>query len=130
MSSISSLYHYINDTGLGRVIPLSAPLSDLLQSIVNGAFLQELLHLPIPARDGAGFPIVQNANDTILILKASQRELHCLKALLESFSSSTGLKINYAKSCLVPINLNEEKTHHLACGCKVESPPFTYLGLP
>jgi hypothetical protein len=51
---------------------------------------------------------------------------------LESFSSSTGLKINYTKSCLIPINLNEEKTHHLAClfGCKVESLPFTYLGLP
>jgi hypothetical protein len=51
---------------------------------------------------------------------------------LESFSSSTGLKINYAKSCLVPINLNEEKTHHLSClfGCKVESLLFTYLGLP
>jgi hypothetical protein len=80
MSSISSLYHYINDAGLGRVIPLSAPLSDLLQSIVNRAFQQGLLHLTIPARDGAGFPIVQYADYTILILKASQRELHCLSS--------------------------------------------------
>jgi hypothetical protein len=67
-----------------------------------------------------------------MILKASQRELHCLKALLQTFSASTGLKINYSKSCLVPINLDDESTNNLAdlFGCKVESLTFMYLGLP
>jgi hypothetical protein len=52
--------------------------------------------------------------------------------LLESFSLSTGLRINYAKSWLVPINVSTEKATHLAglFGCRIDSLPFTYLGLP
>jgi hypothetical protein len=122
--------------GVRQGDPLSSLLFvlgvDLLQSIINKAHRQDLLHLPILSRDEVGFPIVQYADDTILILKASQRELHYLKALLERFSLSTGLRINYAKSCLVPINVSTEKATHLAglFGCKIESLPFTYLGLP
>ena len=58
-------------------------------------------------------------------------ELFTLKGLLESFSQSTGLRVNYKKSCLVPLNLSPEKAHQLAgvFGCKLESFPFTYLGL-
>jgi hypothetical protein len=65
-------------------------------------------------------------------MKASQRELFTLKGLLESFSQSTGLRVNYRKSCLVPLNLSAEKAQQLArvFGCKLESLPFTYLGLP
>jgi len=59
-------------------------------------------------------------------------ELFTLKGLLESFSQSTGLRVNYKKSCLMPLNLSTEKAHQLAgfFGCKLESLPFTYLGLP
>jgi hypothetical protein len=65
-------------------------------------------------------------------MKASQRELFCLKALLESYALSTGLRINYTKSCLVPINTDSKKIELLTglFGCKIESLPFTYLGLP
>jgi hypothetical protein len=86
----------------------------------------------LPPKDGAGFPIIQYADDTIIVMKASQRELFCLKALLESYALSTGLIINYVKSCLVPINTDSKKTKLLAglFGCKIESLPFTYLGLP
>lgn len=60
------------------------------------------------------------------------RQLFTLKALLNSFAASTGLKVNFAKSMLVPINLSGEKTAHLAAtfGCSIGSFPFTYLGLP
>jgi len=49
-----------------------------------------------------------------------------------SFSQSTGLRVNYKKSCLVPLNLLPEKAQQLAgvFGCKLETLPFTYLGLP
>lgn len=55
-----------------------------------------------------------------------------LKNLLQDFASSTGLKVNFAKSMLVPINVQEDTTTHLAqlFGCVVGSLPFTYLGLP
>jgi len=64
-------------------------------------------------------------------MKASQHELFTLKVLLES-SQSTGLRVNYKKSCFAPLNLSDDKTQLLArvFGCKLEPLPFTYLGLP
>jgi hypothetical protein len=35
--------------------------------------------MPIPSRDGAGFPIIQYVDDTITLMRASQKELLCLK---------------------------------------------------
>jgi hypothetical protein len=78
--------------------------AEFLQCIINKAHLQNLFSLPLPSRDGAGYPIIQYADDTVVIMKASQRELFTLKALLQSFSQSTGLSVNYAKSCLVKVS--------------------------
>jgi hypothetical protein len=75
-------------------------VADLLQCIINKAHQLGLLQLPLPPRDGAGFPIIQYVDDTIIVMKASQRELFCLKALLESYALSTGLRINFL---LVPL---------------------------
>ena len=65
-------------------------------------------------------------------MRASQRELLTLKGLLESFSQSTGLRMSYKKSCLVPLNISLKNAQLLAgvFGYKNESLPFTYLGLP
>lgn len=78
------------------------------------------------------FPIIQYVDDTLLIMKASQRELFCLKGILNSFTNTTGLKVNYSKSCILPINLEATKTAQLAAtfSLQVGSFPFTYLGLP
>jgi len=106
--------------------------ADLIQCIINKAYHQGLFELPITSYELDQFPIVQYADDTLLVLRASQRELFKLKGLLESFAQSTGLRVNYKKSCLVPLNLSLEKAQLLAgvFGCKLESLPFTYLGLP
>jgi len=65
-------------------------------------------------------------------LLASGTTLFNLKGLLRSFSDSSGLHVNFSKSFLVPVNVSEEKSSHLAqtFGCDVGSMPFTYLGLP
>ena len=78
------------------------------------------------------FPIIQYANDTLLLLQADARQLICLKSMLNTFAASTGLHVNYNKSSLIPINVSAEKTEHLAqtFGCTVGTLPFTYLGLP
>jgi hypothetical protein len=39
-------------------------------------------------------------------MNASQKELHCLKALLETFAQSMGLRVNFAKSCMVSLNMS------------------------
>jgi hypothetical protein len=55
-----------------------------------------------------------------------------LKDILQNISISSGLKVNYHKSYLVPINVDAQKAELLAAtfGCIVGSFPFTYLGLP
>jgi hypothetical protein len=98
--------------------------AELLQCIINKAHDLGLLHLPIPSNDRAGFPIIQYADDTIILLQASQKQLLCLKAMLEMFALSTGLRVNYAKSGMVPLNMTDE------FGCSLQEMPFTYIGLP
>jgi hypothetical protein len=47
------------------------------------------------------------------------------------FEKLTGIKINYHKSDLTPINLEEEGQNYsrIFC-CKLENFPFKYLGVP
>jgi hypothetical protein len=105
--------------------------ADLLQSILNKAVQHDLLKLPIPA-PSLDFPIIQYAHDTLTVLEASAAQLFLLKGVLQSFSDSTGLRINFSKSMMVPVNLSNEKLSHLArtFGCQTGFFPFTYLGLP
>jgi hypothetical protein len=107
-------------------------VADLLQCIINKAHNQGLLQVPIPSNDQAGFSIIQYANDTLILLKASQRQLLYLRAILESFAQSTGLRVNYSKSGMVPLNMTAEKAELMTgvFGCQLQTVPFTYLGLP
>lgn len=65
-------------------------------------------------------------------MKATKRKKICLKGLLQSFADSTGLRVNYAKSQMIPLNLSQEQETNLAntFGCKIGTLPFTCLGLP
>jgi hypothetical protein len=112
--------------------PLLFVMTADLQCIINKAHDLGILQLPIPSNDGAGFPIIQYADDTIILLQASQKQLLCLKALLETFALSTGLRVNYAKSGMVPHNITDEKARLMIgdFGCSLQEMPFTYLGLP
>jgi hypothetical protein len=75
---------------------------------------------------------VRYADDILLIMPGDARQLLVLKGLLRSFAHSTGLQVNFDKSFLVPINMDEGNTAHLAqtLGCAVGTMTFTYLGLP
>jgi hypothetical protein len=52
--------------------------------------------------------------------------------LVQTITASIGLKVNFHKSFVVPINVDANKTNILAgtLGCLVQSMSFTYLGLP
>ena len=84
--------------------PSGSPLSplifvlavELLQILINRAASQGLLCPPIP-QGNADYPVIQYANDTLLIMQADARQLFFLKALLRSFSDSTGLKVNVSQ---------------------------------
>jgi hypothetical protein len=55
------------------------------------------------------FPILQYADDTLIIAEGDTRQLFFLKSLLNTFSLCTGLKVNYRKTMMVPINVSDEK---------------------
>lgn len=104
---------------------------DLLQSVVNQMLADGRLTVPIPTLD-TDFPIIQYADDTILILPAVEEQLIALKDMLNVFHASTGLKVNFSKSSMIPLNVDEVEAARLAgiVGCKLGDLPFTYLGLP
>jgi hypothetical protein len=106
--------------------------ADLLQSIVNKAKDRGLLSLPIEVGYTSDFPVIQYTDDTLMIMEASSKQLFALKALLNTFADSTGLKVNYAKSSIIPMNVPPGKMQHLAATfhCQVGELPFTYLGCP
>ena len=97
--------HFHCRHGVRQGDPLSPLLfvlaTDLLQCIINKGYRNSLFELPIPSYELDQYPIIQYADDTLLVIKASQKELFTLKGLLESFAQSTGLRVNYNKSCLV-----------------------------
>jgi hypothetical protein len=55
-----------------------------------------------------------------------------LKALLHTYDMASSLKVNYLKSNIIPINVDDEKTKILVgtLNSQVGSLSFTYLGLP
>jgi hypothetical protein len=102
---------------------------DLLQSIPNKAKKERVLKLPIRVGYTEDFPIIQYADDTLLIMEACPRQLIILRAILNSFVASTGLKVNYSKSNMFPINVSQERLQHLAAtfNCQVGAFPSLIL---
>ena len=121
--------------GVRQGDPLSPLLfvlaADLLQTLVNNMLRNGVISLPIETHD-PDFPIVQYVDDTLLIVPAVDSQLLALKEMLQDFRASTGLRVNFHKSCILPINVDEAETARLAAifGCQVGTLPFTYLGLP
>jgi hypothetical protein len=84
--------------GVRQGYPLSPLLfvfaADFLQSILNKAMNTGVMTPPLPRSANPDFPIIQYADDTLIILKANATQLICLKGILHAFSESTRLKVN------------------------------------
>ena len=77
-------------------------------------------------------PILQYADDTLLLLRGDLAEVQQLKLLLDQFALATGLHINFHKSTAVPMHMDDEYASQCvaALGCRCEGFPQVYLGLP
>ena len=117
---------------LGKVTPI-LPLFLCWQLIFSNPSSTKskergILSLPLDLQHSTDYPIVQYVDDTLIIMEASARHSHHLKGLVQSFGTSTGLKVNYSKSMMVPINLSEQKLDRLAMNLQfLERQPSLYI---
>ena len=111
------LFNIVADV-LNKIL-LNACRADLLQGLGNFPTIGNILNLHF-------------ADDTLLFIKADRKMIHTLKWLLLCFENLSGLKINFDKSEMVPLNISASTGQELAgiVGCKLVSLPITYLGVP
>lgn len=76
--------------------------------------------------------LLQYADDTIIAGDYCWENIVAVKFILRWYEMASGLEINYKKSKLVSINCPSNWSHLAASklGCRTESLPFSYLGLP
>jgi hypothetical protein len=65
-------------------------------------------------------------------MQADVLQLQHLTEVLHCFGAASGLKVNYSKSNLIPINIAQDRVNIFtsALQCQLGEVPFTYLGLP
>ncbi len=75
---------------------------------------------------------LQFADDLLLFFDGNSRSAEVIKIVLDAFSAASGLKINFSKSRIIPINMESSQATRIAriFGCTTDGFPFTYLGLP
>ena len=100
-------------------------VADVLQRLIKHSNIRH------PAVDGP-CPVLQYADDTLLLVRAEIVDIRRLKVTLDSFAMATGLKINYSKSTLVPMHVPQDRLERIVrlLQCQQASFPQVYLGLP
>jgi hypothetical protein len=79
----------------------------------------------------ADFSHLLFADDTLIFCSAHSSQLRHLRSLFLLFEAASGLKVNLAKSNLIPVG-NVDQVERLSdlLGCGIASLPAKYLGIP
>ena len=117
--------------GLRQGDPLS-PYLFLLVADVLQRMIQHDRGIRHPLAADHPCPVLQYADDTLILVKAELSSVQRLKNVLDSFAAATGLKINFHKSTVVPMHVEADilQQCHAVLGCREEQFPQSYLGLP
>ena len=129
---------FSNSKGLRQGDPLSPylfvlgmeVLSTLIRRAVDGGFLSGCR---LQGRGGVEMSVshLLFAGDTIIFCEARKEQLTALSWILAWFEASSDLRINLAKSVLIPVGEVEEiEELAVELGCRVGSLPIVYLRLP
>ncbi|GKV29210.1 hypothetical protein SLEP1_g38156 [Rubroshorea leprosula] len=122
--------------GLRQGDPLSPFLflivAEGLNGLMSSAVEKELYK---GVRIGNGATIVshlQFADDTIFFGEATEDNIRVVKCIMRIFEMASGLKINFGKSQLMGVEVDNDWKDRMACilCCKKGKFPFKYLGVP
>jgi hypothetical protein len=96
---------------------------DILQKIVQCLLEEGMRNHPIVSN--LPCPIIQYVDDMLILLQGDPDQARLLKEILDTFSTTTELHINYDKSTFVPINLTkaEQSQISIILDCPVASFP-------
>nr|GEV86550.1 putative RNA-directed DNA polymerase, eukaryota, reverse transcriptase zinc-binding domain protein [Tanacetum cinerariifolium] len=132
----SSTEEFCLESGVRQGDPLFPFLFNLAVEGLN-AIINEAVEKGISrgVRMGANNVMVshlQYADDTIFFSEWNKENAKSLMCILKCFEEVSGLRVNYNKSKLYGIGVNEVDLRDMAgwIGCGVRDFPFTYLGLP
>jgi hypothetical protein len=119
--------------GLRQGDPLSPMMFVLIMEVLNHClrWLEERGHLaPILGFDG--YRVSLYADDLVLFVTPTSRELEMVKAALNLFGMASGLFSNLDKSVATPLNCSEDEIQLVTAtlGCRIEGLPCRYLGVP
>jgi hypothetical protein len=136
LESMMEITHSSNQAkGLGKMTPAHLlfnlvidVFTRMLMKASSKGYLTGLLSSMCPD----GILSLQYVDDTLLFLKPYYQAACHLKWLMVCFEKLSGMKINYSKSDLTAINLEESERNNYArifC-CKMGNFPFKYLEVP
>lgn len=106
-------------------------VADVLNRIIKNAHNKGHLHGLDRENTMGSILNLHFADDTLLFLDAAPQNIEILKWLLIGFEDLSGMKINFAKCELIPLNIPSDEGSFLASqlGCKLGTSPITYLGV-
>lgn len=124
----------------GKGLRQGDPLSPILFNLVANVFSKMLDRaannnlisgLLTNLRPG-GVISLQYADDTLIFLENNLEKAQHLKWILALFEQISGMRINFDKSDMIPINLEEADSSRInqVFGCKTSQLPMKYLGVP
>jgi hypothetical protein len=129
-----------NSFTTGKGLRQGDPLSPLLFNLVVDVFTRMLIKAAshnlirglCPDLNPGGVISLQYVDDMILFVENNPEKARNLKWVLTYFEQVLGMKVNYYKSELIPINLDADETIELQhiLECVVGSFPIKYLGVP
>ncbi|KAK1316376.1 hypothetical protein QJS10_CPA05g01895 [Acorus calamus] len=84
------------------------------------------------SRRGPSISHIQYADDTLVLCPAEESIVRGVRFICVVFEILSGLKINFAKSSILAINVDNRRMQRLAdrFGCQIQAFPIRYLGLP
>jgi hypothetical protein len=101
--------------GLWQGDPISPYLFILIADVLQ-VLIKRTTDIRHPIVTDAGCPMLQYADDTLLLVKGELSDIWALRRVLDQFADATGLQINYTKSIVVPIHMEEETITDCICG--------------